>query len=75
MRPLTKKLARLERAIDGFTGELDELSTVLSNSATFEHATTEQISEMLARQGRIRKRLAQTEAEWLEVQELIEEVG
>ena len=75
MRPLTKKLARLERAIDGFTGELDELSTVLSNSATFEHATTEQISEMLARQGRIRKRLAQTEAEWLEVQERIEEAG
>ena len=75
MRPLTKQLARLERSIDAFTGELDELSTVLSNSATYEHATTEQISAMLARQGRIRKRLAQTEAEWLEVQERIEEAG
>ena len=75
LRPLTKKLAGLERSIDAFTEELDELSTVLSNSATYEHATTEQISAMLARQGRIRKRLAQTEAEWLEVQERIEEVG
>ena len=74
IRPLTKKRARLERDIDACTEELDELSTVLSNSATFEHASKEQITDMLARQGRIRKRLAQTEAEWLEVQERIEEV-
>ena len=73
IRPLTKKRARLERAIEAFTEELDELSTVLSNSATYDHASTAQISEMLARQGGIRKQLAQMETEWLEVQERIED--
>ncbi len=75
IKPLMKKRARLERAIEAFTEELDELSTVLSNSATYDHASTEQISELLARQGRLRKRLAQTEAEWLEIQERIEDAG
>ena len=74
IRPLTKRRARLERDIDAFTGELEELSTVLSNSATFEHATKEQIGQMLTRQGRVRKRLARTEAEWIELQERIEEL-
>lgn len=73
IKPLTKKRRQLERDIDAFTEELDELSTVLSNSATFEHASKEQITEMLARQGRTRKQLARAEAEWLEVQERIEE--
>ncbi len=73
IRPLTKQRARLERDIDACTEQLNELSTVLSNSATFEYASKEQVSEMLARQGRIKKRLAQTEAEWLEVQQRIEE--
>ncbi len=74
IRPLTKERTRLERDIDAFTEELAELSTVLSNSATFEHATKEQIGEMLTRQGRVRKRLARTEAQWIELQERIEEL-
>ena len=72
LRPLTRKRARLERDIDAFTEELEELSVVLSNGATFEHASTEQIAEMRKREGRLRKRLAQTETEWLELQERIE---
>ena len=75
MQPLAKKRARLERDIDAFTEELEELAVVLSNSATFEHASGEQIATMLARQGKIRKRLAQAEGEWLEVQERIEEMN
>ena len=74
LKPLTKKRTRLERDIDAFTEELEELSVVLSNSATFEHASKERIVEMLAQQGRIRKRLAHAEGEWLEVQERIEEM-
>ena len=74
MRPLTRERTRLERDIDSFTEELEELSVVLSNSATFEHATKEQIAEMRKREGRIRKRLAHTEAQWLELQERIEEL-
>ena len=74
MRPLTNKRSRLERDIDTFTEELEELSVVLSNSATFEHASREQITEMRKREGRIRKRLAHTEAEWLDLQERIEEL-
>ena len=74
LQPLTKKRTRLERGIDAFTEELEELSVVLSNSATFEHASKERIVELLAQQGRIRKRLALAEVEWLEVQERIEEV-
>ncbi len=73
LRPLTRKRSRLERDIDAFTEELDELSTVLADSVTYEKATTGQIGDMLARQGRLRKRLAQAEAEWLEVSERIEE--
>ena len=74
LKPLTKKRTRLERDIDAFTEELEELSVVLSNSATFEHASKERIVEMLAQQGRIRKRLAHAEVEWLEVQERIEQM-
>ena len=62
---MAKKRAGLERDIDAFTEELDELAVVLSNSATFEHASGEQIATMLARQGKIRKRLAHAEGEWL----------
>ena len=74
VQPMAKKRAGLERDIDAFTEELDELAVVLSNSATFEHASGEQIATMLARQGKIRKRLAHAEGEWLEVQERIEEM-
>ena len=74
IRPLMKRRSRLERDIDAFTEELEELSTVLSNSATFEHATKDQIAQMLTRQGRVRKSLARTEAQWIELQERIEEL-
>ena len=53
--------------------ELDELTTVLGNGATYELASPERISEMLVRRGRLRKELAQAETAWLEVQERIEE--
>jgi len=72
LRPLTKKRTQLERAIDAFAKELDELTTALSKSATFEHSNGEQIAELFARHNRARKHLAQEEAEWLAVEERIE---
>ena len=75
IKPLNKLRTKLEREIDAFTGEMNELATVLSNSATFEYASTQQIEEMFARQGRLRKRLERAEAEWLDVQERIEQMG
>ena len=73
LRPLRERRAALERDMERCGEELDELTTVLGNGATYELATPERINEMLARRGRLRKELAKAETAWLDVQERIEE--
>ena len=73
LRPLRERRAALERDMERCGEELDELTTVLGNGATYELATPERINEMLARRGRLRKELAKAETDWLDVQERIEE--
>ena len=73
LRPLRNERASLERDMERCSEELDELTTVLGNGATYELASPERINEMLARRGRLRKELSATEAAWLDVQERIEE--
>ena len=73
LKPLRDQRAALERDIEQCGEELDELTTVLGAGATYEIASPGRISEMLARRGKLRKRLAEAEATWLEVQERIEE--
>ena len=73
LRPLRQRRDSLERDMERCGEELDELTTVLGNGATYELASPERISEMLVRRGRLRKELAQAETAWLEVQERIEE--
>ena len=73
LRPLREERASLERDMERCGEELDELTTVLGNGATYELASPERISEMLARRGKLRKELAEAEAAWLDVQERIEE--
>ena len=73
LRPLRERRAALERDMERCGEELDELTTVLGNGATYELSTPERINEMLARRGRLRKELTRAEADWLEVQERIEE--
>ena len=73
LRPLRDRRAAVERDIERCGEELDELTTVLGAGATYELASPERISEMLARRGKLRKRLAKAESAWLEVQERIEE--
>ena len=73
LRPLRQQRASLERDMEMVGEELDELTTVLGAGATYELASPERISEMLARRGKLRKELAEAEAAWLDVQEQIEE--
>ena len=73
LKPLRDQRTALERDIEQCGEELDELTTVLGAGATYEIASPGRISEMLARRGKLRKRLAEAEATWLEVQERIEE--
>ena len=72
LRPLREERASLERDMERCGEELDELTTVLGNGATYELVSPQRISEMLARRGRLRKELAEAEDAWLALQERIE---
>ena len=71
LRPLAARLAGIERSMEAMTAELQALEQTLANGAD-PAPRTPPIGELLARQGRLRKRLAAAEDDWLAVQERIE---
>ena len=74
LRPLATRLARIERDMDGMRAELQTLERTLASGAQ-DKRDAPPIGELLARQGRLRKRLATAEEDWLAVQESIEAAG
>jgi ATP-binding cassette subfamily F protein 3 len=71
-RPLEQELKRIDRAMAGTETSLAELDAQLADPELYEASGSEQLSELLLRQGRLRKELTQLEENWLALQEQLE---
>ncbi len=74
-KPLTDRLARLDREIAALDGERKTLEDWLASPAAYADEERDTLRERLARQGELMWQLARLEAEWLEVSETLEKMG
>ena len=74
-KPLTDRLARLDREIAALDGERKTLEDWLASPAAYADEERDTLRERLARQGELTWQLARLEAEWLEVSEALEKMG
>jgi ATP-binding cassette subfamily F protein 3 len=74
-KPLTDRLATIERDIDALTAEKHEVEASLAAPETYAEANRAALQQTLARQGDLTWRLARLEAEWLEVTDALEKAG
>ncbi len=74
-RPLTERLARIEREMDALAGEKQTLEHSLTSPDAYADANKDGLKAMLARQADVTWLLARLEAEWLEVSAALEKIA
>ena len=72
LRPLKKKLEKLEAAMETFHEKLSEVEETLSDASIYEEANKEQLKAVLQQQAELKQQAEQTEEEWMEQQEALE---
>ncbi|MFP4080288.1 MAG: ABC transporter ATP-binding protein, partial [Ectothiorhodospira sp.] len=74
-KPLRDRVARLERTHEDLERQRADLEQALADPALYEEAARAHLQELLGRQARVERDLAQVEGEWLEACEALEQGG
>ncbi len=73
LRPLQNRLARLEREMDKLNQEKQRLETLLAEPDIYESAQKQQLKELLQQQADVSRTLDETEEQWMQISEELEE--
>ena len=73
LRPLQNQLARLEREMDKLNQEKQRLEGLLAEPDIYETAQKQQLKELLQQQADISRTLDETEEQWMQISEELEE--
>ncbi len=73
LRPLQNRLARLEREMDKLNQEKQRLEALLADPDIYESAQKQQLKELLQQQANISRTLDETEEQWMQISEELEE--
>ncbi|MGQ9426916.1 ATP-binding cassette domain-containing protein [Gilvimarinus sp. F26214L] len=74
LKPLTDRLKKLERQLDKLHQEEGRVGEALLDGTLYEDGNKARLQELLQEQIRIKQTLSQTEEEWLETQEALEQL-
>ena len=74
-KPLQRELADVEAELQALEAEKRELETLLASADAYAEGNKEGLITMLERQGDLSWQLARAEAQWLELQGKLEEIG
>lgn len=74
LSPLKNKIKKAERSMEKLQTDLDGLEKQLLDNTLYEEANKSQLQTLLQRQGSFRQELQNTEEQWLELQEELEEI-
>lgn len=72
LRPLKKKLEKLESAIETQTAELEAIEAQLADSSLYEEVNKEQLKTLLQQQTELKQQAADSEEQWMEALEELE---
>lgn len=73
-KPLRDKIRELERQMEKLELADQQLAEALLDTSLYESDKREQLQSLLQEQGSVKRRLAEAEEEWLELQELLEQM-
>ncbi|MGG1943265.1 ATP-binding cassette domain-containing protein [Trinickia sp. NRRL B-1857] len=74
-KPLQTRISKLEKEMDALNGEKATLDAFVADSASYEPAMKTKLTDALKRQAEVHARLEALEAEWLDAQEELEQIG
>jgi len=69
LKPLNTKIKKTEKDINKITAELEPIALQLSDSEIYSDENKSKLAELLRLQAELKKRLEQSEVEWLELSE------
>lgn len=72
LQPLMNKLKKLERDLEGYTTQLNEVEALLADPDIYQASESARLKEQLARQVNLKSQCEQVELEWLEASEELE---
>ncbi|MGN6319290.1 ATP-binding cassette domain-containing protein [Trinickia sp.] len=74
-KPLQTRIAKLEKEMDALNAEKATLDAFVADNASYEPAMKAKLTEALKRQAEVHARLEALEANWLDAQEELEQIG
>jgi ATP-binding cassette subfamily F protein 3 len=74
-KPLQKEIATLEKRLEKLNTEKARLDALLADESTYKDANKALLTDSLRLQAETKAQLERTEAEWLEKQSALEQVG
>lgn len=74
-KPLQARITKIEKEMETLNAEKATLDAFVADSSSYEPAMKTQLTEALRRQAQVHARLEALEAEWLEAQEELEQIG
>ena len=74
-RPLQTRIAKLEKEMDALNAEKAALDAFVADTASYEPAMKAKLTDALKLQAEVATRLETLEAEWLDAQEELEQIG
>jgi len=74
LTPFKKQITSSEKLIDKYNLQLQELENALTDSALYEHDQKARLTEVLQSQREIKELLEETEMQWMDAQEMVEQL-
>lgn len=74
LSPLKNKVKKSEKSIDKFQSELHQLENQLADSSLYEDSNKNKLQELLQKQRTVKQELQNSEEEWLNFQDQLEEL-
>ncbi len=72
LAPLKAEVKRIEKSLAKFNDELRELQESLADNTLYEDANKARLTDLLEREGRVKKSISECETTWLEASERVE---
>ncbi len=74
-KPLQNKLKTLDKQLEKLSAKRIELESQLADNTLYEAANKDQLDTLLTEQNKINQRLEQTESEWMDISEALENLA
>jgi len=74
-KPLQNRIGRIEKEMDALNAEKATLDAFVADPASYDTAHKAKLTEAIRRQAQVQSRLDELEAEWLEANEELEQIG